>query len=350
VLPNAEGAGYYRFAGDAAQARRLLARGWPALSTRERLATLESAIASFDAGFTAPDALLDTIERAAVDEERELVEMAMNLMAYLLDYLADDASRESARRYARSLFAARLARVGVEPAPGDTGETRLLRASLLRFLALDVRDAAVRRTLAAQGRAYAGVDGPAQPDAVSPDLAGLALVVAVQDGDDAVFETLVQRLPATQDAVERQRILNALGASLDPDAAQRARDLALDASLRTNEIAAIPFAQMEYRELRDGTWRWLRERYPQILARVGVYGASWLPATTEAFCDEARAREVEAFFAQRIDAIEGGPRALASAVEEIHLCAALADAQGPATRRAVAARDARAAPNPAPAR
>jgi hypothetical protein len=48
------------------------------------------------------------------------------------------------------------------------------------------------------------------------------------------------------------------------------------------------------------------------------------------FCDEAHAAEVEAFFAPLVDGLEGGPRNLAGALEEIRLCAALARVQGPA--------------------
>ena len=46
--------------------------------------------------------------------------------------------------------------------------------------------------------------------------------------------------------------------------------------------------------------------------------------------DEAHAAEVEAFFAPLVDGLEGGPRNLAGALEEIRLCAALARVQGPA--------------------
>jgi len=335
VLPNADGAGYYHWTTDPEGQQRLLARGWKVLGARERLAVLKSTSASFYAGLIGPDALLPVLEAGAVDEERTVVEASSRTLAYLIDYLTDGESRESARRFARSLFAPQLARLGSDPVETDTGEQRLLRASLLDFLALDAHDTDVRADLAARGRAFVGVGAPASADALDPDLANLALTLAVQDGGEDVFAAMQQRLSETQDAVERRRILRALGASLDAGAAERARDLSLDDSLRTNEVSVIPFAQMRHRELREGTWRWLRDQFPQIVERVGIYNASWLPDATQYFCDDVRADEVEQFFAPRIDEIEGGPRALASAIESIRLCAALARAQGPATRRAL---------------
>ncbi|MCH8084400.1 MAG: ERAP1-like C-terminal domain-containing protein, partial [Myxococcales bacterium] len=332
VLPNADGAGYYHWTASSSGQQRLLTRGWAALNARERLAALNSATASFYAGLVGPDALLPIIEAAAASEERSVIEASMRHLAYLIDYLAVGDSRESARRFARSLFAPQLVRLGMDPVETDTGERRLLRVSLLRFLALDAHDDAVREKLAAQGREFAGVDAKAHANALDPDLAGLALALAVQDIGNEVFAALEQRLGETQDAVERWRILRALGASRDPGGAERARELALDASLRMDEVAVIPFAQMQYRELRDDTWNWLRDQFPRIVERVGTYNASWLPEVAEYFCDDARAKEVEQFFETRIDEIEGGGRSLASAIETIRLCAALVHFQGAATR------------------
>jgi alanyl aminopeptidase len=341
VFPNADGAGYYLWTAGPRDQQRLLDHGWAMLSTRERLAALKSTASSFYGGLLGPDALLPVLEAAAADEERTVVESSMRHFAYLIDYLAEGESREAARRFAQSLFAPQLARVGLDGDESDTGDRKLLRTSLLQFLAVDARDTAVREELAARGRAFAGIDASARADAVTPDLANLAVALAVQDGDDEVFGVLQERLAETQDAIERGRILRALAASLDPGNAVRARALALDDSLRTNEVSVIPFAQMQYPELREGTWRWVTEQFPQIVERVGIFNASWLPQAAASFCDDARAAEVEQFFSTRIEEIEGGPRSLASALETVRLCSALAHAQGPATRRALEARAAR---------
>jgi alanyl aminopeptidase len=341
VFPNADGAGYYLSTAELADQQRLLTQGWATLSTRERLAALKNATASFYADLLGPEALLPVLEAAAADEERTVIESAMGNLAYLIEYLAEGESREAARRFARSLFAPQLARVGLDGDESDTGDRRLLRASLLRFLAIDARNTAVREELAARGRAFVGIGKPARADAVTPDLADLAVALAVQNGGDEVFGALQERLAETQDAVERGRILRAMGASLDPGNAERARALALDDALRMNEVSVIPFAQVKYHELRDGTWRWMREQFPRIVERVGIVNAGWLPQAAAAFCEDARANEVEQFFSTRIEEIEGGPRSLASALETIRLCSALAHAQGPATRRALESRAAR---------
>jgi hypothetical protein len=92
------------------------------------------------------------------------------------------------------------------------------------------------------------------------------------------------------------------------------------------------YAQMRERRLRDATWRWIVENHEALIERAGRRQAGHMPWLAAAFCDEARADEVETFFAPFIDELEGGPRNLASAVEVIRLCAALAVVQGPAVR------------------
>jgi len=57
------------------------------------------------------------------------------------------------------------------------------------------------------------------------------------------------------------------------------------------------------------------------------------------FCDEAHAKDVEAFFTlQRIEKIQGGPRVLAGTLEGIRLCAAKRAKQEPSAREVFAKR------------
>jgi alanyl aminopeptidase len=331
VLPNAAGAGYYRWADDPRDNESLRTRGWKALTTRERLAVADSLSASFYAGAIGPESVLPTTVPLARDENRAVAETPMILLQYIIDNVVDESELPAARSFAASLYEARMSELGFEASPSEDGERRLLRNAVLRFLALQAHDPVIRNELARRGRAYAGADGPADLDAVGPDLTTTALVIAVQDGDSAIFDTLLERLGDTSDSVERWRILEALGASLDPERAKRARDLALDPELRMNEVLITLDTQMQYPRMRNETWTWITEHYQELAERVGRLSESNLPWLAWRFCDDARADEVQQFFAPFIDEVEGGPRNLAGAVEDIRICAALARTQGPAT-------------------
>lgn len=331
ILPNARGTGYYRWAESAEQGARSRRYGWEHLDARERLAVADSLSASFYAGALGPDAVFPATELFAGDPDRSVAEEPMALLQYVLEYVADDRTLPVLRRFAASLYAPLLPELGLDAAPNEDGERRMLRSSAVEFLALHARDAALRRELTRRGRAYAGVDGVADRDAVAPDLVSTALSVAVQDGGADVFAALLERLAETEDAIERWRLLAALGSSLDPADAERARALCLDPTLRVNEMLMPLRVQMSHPQMRDATWRWIEAHYSELAARAGAFMASSLPSLASAFCDDERAAQVERFFAPHIDALEGGPRNLAGAVEEIRLCAALARAQGPAT-------------------
>jgi alanyl aminopeptidase len=330
VMPNAEGAGYYRWRQTDADGRRLLDAGWGSLADLDRIALASNVNAAFDAGAIGPEAAFSAARRFASDPQRAVAEQPLVLLTSITDYLLEGEARAQARRFAASLYGPRAHSLGFEAADEEDGDTRLLRAAILGHLALVARDAEVRREFERRGRAYAGIDGPADRSALDGDLAFYGLAVAVQEGDAEVFDALRAQLSETRDSIERGRILRALAASLDPELAERARALALDPALRVNEVMIVPATQMKRPELREATWQWIRDEYDALAERLGRYYMGDLPAITGYFCDEARAAEVEAFFAPVVDGLEGGPRNLAGALEEIQLCAALARAQGPA--------------------
>jgi alanyl aminopeptidase len=202
---------------------------------------------------------------------------------------------------------------------------------VVRFLALEARHPPTRAAAARRGRAIVSGSSDVDPDATTPETLGTMLVVAVQDSGPEVFDALAARLAETQDAVERSRILYALGASLEPGLAVRARSLALDPEVRVNEMFSPLHAQMAEPARRAETWRWIEANHERLLERAGPSLGGRLPGLAASFCDDDAADRVEAFFAPFIDGLRGGPRNLAGAVESIRLCAALTRAQSEAT-------------------
>ena len=124
----------------------------------------------------------------------------------------------------------------------------------------------------------------------------------------------------TVDEEVRSRLLWALSSAKDPELAAAARELVLDPALRDNEITTPLAAQLANNDTRDAAWGWLKEHYDAIVARLPKH--SGLIGTGRNFCDDAHAAEIEAFFGPKAAGIEGGPRQLASTLEEVHLCVA----------------------------
>jgi alanyl aminopeptidase len=117
--------------------------------------------------------------------------------------------------------------------------------------------------------------------------------------------------------------LLALSAAEDPVLSALARELALDPVLRDRESINILTAQVNAPQSREVAWSWMKDHYDAIVARMPKrYGGLPMLRSAGAFCDEAHAADLEAFFAPKAGNIEGAPRVLASTLEKIRLCAA----------------------------
>jgi alanyl aminopeptidase len=332
VLPNSDGAGYYRWSLSAADLARLQGVAWPALTPRERYSAADSLSAAFAAATVPAAAVFAALQPFAIDPSRPVAIAPMALVGFARDYLADDdAMRGRVEAFGRRLYAPVHHRLGWEPRPGEDGETKLLRAKVIDFLARVARDPAVRREAASRGRSLVGAEG-LRLDTVSPELVDVALAVAVEDGDARLFDTLLGKLHASQDDLTRSRILGALGATRDPQLAERARALSLDPRTRLNEATKVLSAQMRERETRSATWEWIKAHFDELTARLSQRGVGSTPWLASSFCDGERAADVEHFFSPRIGALAGGPRNLAGAVEAIRLCAARVAAQRESAR------------------
>ncbi len=326
IHPNADGAGYYRFALEADELTKL--RGaWARLSEREQIVLADSLRAAHDAGqLPAADyfASLEPLGRSTV---RLVAQAPMGALEFARDELLEEAQLPALRRFVARLYAPQLRRLGWTPRRGEDGEQAVLRAAVLGHLAFVARDPAVRREAERRGLAFLKLDGDGSldRDALDPNLVSTALAVVVQEGDAARFAKIRARFFVTDDALLRGQLLSALGMTSEPELAAQARELALDERVRVNEIWGPLGAQISMPETRDATWTFLTERFDALAVRLDA-GAASLPSFAGAMCSDEAADAAQAFFGERVATLPGGPRNLASAVERARLCAAKVEA------------------------
>ncbi len=208
---------------------------------------------------------------------------------------------------------------------------------MIEFLAFTARDKAVRREAATRGRAYLGL-GPDLKHRFRPELVGNLLDVAAEEGGAPVFDALLATVTAEVRELERRRLLAALGSVAEPGLAARARALELDPRVHPNEVGRILGAQLRRPATRDAAWAFFVENLDKLIARMPAASASGLVATGSAFCDRAHRDELEKLFTPRIAALEGGPRSLAGALEEMSLCIARRAAHEPGAQTFFATR------------
>ena len=344
IMPNADGAGYYRFALDAA--------GWDALTANfgqlnelEALAAADSLSAAFQANRLSTDSYLAAVTMLTRAGYPQVAVAPTRSLVRIRDYLAPASARDRVTAYMRATYRPRLDALGAEP-PATSGaanqpasdaaavDQAIFRNNLVRFLSLEAHDKELRTTLAGQAARYLGFDATGQgadlsPDttAVKPALVDVALPVGVQEYGAPFVEFLVARLLASNDIQFRSQAATALGSTDDPAVAARVRQLLTDPRLRAREPTTIAFALAARPSQRRATFDWFKANHAAFIARISHFGYRWLPTFGSGFCTRAEHDELQAFFTPLLGQLAGAERTLTETLEGIELCAALADAK-----------------------
>jgi alanyl aminopeptidase len=325
LMPNARGAGYYRFSLDAASADALAA-STASLDAQEIVMFADAVRADLDAGRLDFATAMDRLAPLASSP----VWLAAEAPMPLLERAIEHAGADDARRRAQALYRAPLATLGWVERPEDSAADRVHRAAIVGFLAHVARDPEVRAEAARLGRAYVGFggDGAIHMDVVSPDLADLVVEVAAEEGGAAFGEHLVARLATTEDPQARQALVAGLAGSGD-FVRTRLLTLALGGSLALPEALAVLSKQLGRHRHAAGAWDWLRTNLP-LLEAQGLGGAmiATLPTIVGTMCRAEERQSVEDAFRRVARTTPGGERQLASSLERIALCEAWVEAHG----------------------
>ncbi|GAB4124422.1 MAG: M1 family metallopeptidase [Rhodothalassiaceae bacterium] len=337
-MPNADGAGYYRFALDDAGWSGLLGH-IDALNEREAQATLGSLSAAFKAGRISAATMFEAFRILAASPDREVATAPIDDLALMKErLLTADAPREALARLVRTLYGDRLAALGLEAKPGESTDAALLRTTLVSALVDLGGDAALRETLAGKAHLYVAGEEPDRK-ALNPALVGIALRVAVEDGDADFARALLEKALASRDGTFRGQALGALASAPQAEIGAMMRAHIADPALRDNEAIQVAFTQVGNEAQRDALWAWVRDEanLEALLARIPTWRKGAIVNIGGGFCSEDKAAELEAFFRDRVDALEGGPRELDQTLESIRLCAALKAAKAEELRAYLAA-------------
>ena len=321
ILANPGLGGYYhvRYEGDLL--RKLLDKEFDQLDLSERLAVVGDTSALVVSGAVNPSEALALAARVKDAPEHELVDTAIGIVGSI-DRMVTPELRPSYTRLIRGMFGERARTLGWLPRDGDSEETKLLRNSIVPFVARAGRDpelAAASRTLAMKWLE--------DHSAIPRDMTGAVLAVAANNGDRAFFDRLAAAAKLEKEQVARQQILNALGNFRDPELVRAAEDLYLTGAFDSRETWSLLFAGGAQAETRRFAFDFVKKNIDAIEKQVtsgitGGEGNSALINVSTAFCDEAGRAEAEAFFGPRASKYTGGPRTLAQTLERIHQCAA----------------------------
>lgn len=322
LMPNAAGAGYYRWSMRA----DLLGKLHEApLTAAESLSLADSVSAGFAAGHLSTSDALRLMAPFAAAQERTVATAPFALWRFIYDEVLSEKERPAAAlwmgaAYAKTLLplAGRGTKAAVDPAES------LWRHETMEFLGTVLHDQAAQRLLSEWGAAFLGfgADDTLHQEAVEPALRDVALAVAADTRGANFLDAWLVHLDTNTDLALRQVLIAGLALVQSPDLAQRVRQLTLDPRLHSSEVLQILRSQMRRPTLRAAAWAWFKKHYDAIAPRLSDSDLEGLAQLCEAFCSTAAAQDAADFLAPKLVSLPNGRRTLAKVVEQIALCQA----------------------------
>ncbi len=334
IMPNRDGAGYYRWGLPADQWAGLSRVANERLNAREKIAFADSLLAAFANASLKTGQLLGALPELIRAPERPVATAPLPVLERIIEHLVEPANRTRARAFARELYRERMAALEAGAGAESVDEARLLRAELIEFLTLDAASEELRAELLDAAKSYLGLggDGELDPSALDPELLDLAMIVAGQEADAAMYQHLLEHLSGSTSALVRRALLAGLGRVHDPQLRDRSLALIMDPSLRVNELPVLISSLMEPPN-RDASWAWIRANADALIERFPPAYRRLMPWVGLDFCAREEAAALTALFEPHLERMPGAPRTLAQVTERINLCAELKARQGPSANR-----------------
>jgi len=316
VLPNAGGLGYYRMLLKGDLLNRLLADGMKRLTTAERVGLVGDVNALVGSGHVPAGDALALVEALAGDEERAVVNASVGIAAAAREIIGPDLVPRYSR-FVQSMFGARARALGWTPRPDEDEDTRMLRASIVPFVATYGEDATLR---AEAGRlALSWLD---EPTTVSADLVSGILSTAAAGGDRELYDRYLSTVKQTEEPSRRNRLLWALGAFDDPTLAKETANLLIGDDLSENELFTVMWSLGSRPHARRLVYEFVRSHLEQLIARLPEQSAVYLIYIGVQQCDPALRQEVAEVFGERLRKLPASQRTVAQALESMDLCIA----------------------------
>ena len=325
IFANASGVGYYVTAYRGGLLEKLLAKGSDWLSATERLTLLHDLKALANSGDATESAALDAARVFAQSSEWPLGVEAREIVGAARD-MVPTALRPNYAAFVRRTFGADAAKLGWKAKADDGAETRLLRSSVVPFVAREGDDNALQGE--ARRLALGWLDNR---KGIDPDMLRVVLSTAAYSGGADLFDRLLAELKKTEDRHDRGAIVGALGSFRDPALVERALGLLLVPELDVRETVHLIFSGLNEPRTQTLPFEFVKAHHDEILKRVPREGdldaAASLVFVGGPFCDEPSRVAFVDFFKDRVGNFLGGPRNYAQVLESIRLCEARRAAQ-----------------------
>ena len=259
---------------------------------------------------------LRTVQPFAGSSNRHVAQSLIALLNHVRP-VVPEALRANDARWVRELFGRQAQRLGLEPKPEESDDTRQLRPALLSFLMDAGDDRAFGNQAAVLAKRWLQDRSVVDASMVQTVLDG-----AARHGDRTLFDLYRAELGRTQDRRERADLFRAFGSFRDPALIDAALHLILANELDIREAMRIGWALSEDAQNGRRAYEFMKRNFDTLVERLPRDAAAQFPRWGGRLCDHAAHDDMQNFFRDRIGRFTGGPRILAQTLEGISLCIA----------------------------
>jgi aminopeptidase N len=325
IVPNADGAGYYRYNLSSQRWAQLTADSGK-LTVGEALALNDSLWSAFVAGKVGFARLLDAMRELATNDEPDVaLYVAKHLMELRARGIVPDRAESPYQQALAAAYTPVLAKLGFEVQAGRyLGEDRKLtrlRSDVVRVLALGAADRATCQVLEEGARRFLAGD----LKSLDPAFRYAAFVTYLRLGGRAAGEALLKSTVASSDGGVREVMLRALGSSDRSDIGEWLVSALGNTGLRTAEEMDLVPGLLSNSHTTGPALAWLRSHYAPLTA-LGL-GQAWGPGIAEGVCSRSDETVVESVIRPQAPAGTSAAFQLDRTLEAIHACATLREAK-----------------------
>jgi aminopeptidase N len=317
IVGNADGAGYYGVDYTPAELRAAL--GARDATDADRIALLRDAGQLVGSGELPLGDALAFVAPTASSGRRQIVQAGMDLVGMARTSALTEAQAKRKASFLRATYGAAMGKLGLARRAGEDGDAQRIRPTLIEAVAVAGDDERLRSR--ARALAFAWLK---DEHAIAPELVDAVLEAAAKSNDERLFAALLERAHAESDHTRLSRLLGALGAFTAPALVRQADELLASNAFDVRDALVIVRAQLADRASQEQAWAFVKASFDAVSSRMrsdDVLVGYFRPV--QGFCDVGHQHDVQEFFAPRAARFDGGPRALANAVEAIGQCAAV---------------------------
>src|SRR5258708_31652123 len=322
VFSNAGAAGYYRSKYEGTVLRQLDSVAATQLTTAERISLLTDQSALVRSGKESAAEYLDLITALNQDAEHNVVDSYLRSLASFNDNLLTDGNTASFRAWVRSNFRPMMAKVGWESAPGESDDSRNVRADLIRILGFFGQDPETSRNAAELAHKYVR-----DPNSVDPTIASGVLQLAAAFGNSDLFDEFLAAMRQSRSPETHYNLADALGAFSDPNLIRRWLEISVSPEVRNQDAAGYVGRVLWNPRARKTAWEWIKANWPAVEAKTTMSSGGRIVGAAGGFCDPESRDDVQKFFTDH--KVASADRTLKLAVEGINSCIAYKNQQQP---------------------